>query len=382
MTVESTNDLLRRAEEARGQGDWLAAAQRYLRVVLADPNRDDLLAPLLRCVRSIDRPDLAVKACVEILKIRPSCANAHFALGLTFGGQQPIQTLAESTLTRQADVRWLALRHLRRAVQLRPCAEMMGALAVELLHQSHHDEAAEILEHTITRHPTSASLRQHRGRLHLELGNLRDAITDYQAALELDPAAAVPRWELAKIDRSADRAGELLAIGMALTAGNPDPKSRATLHFAAATHHDRLDDVEAPWKHYQKGNRIKPQPSAEEKADQQHRWQHELIRRTSVAKSFQSGIADVGDRPRPIFIVSLPRCGSTLIETLLSTPGEVHGGGERLEVSDLAATLPKRLSTEAPYPDCIESIDDCIAKQMIDEYARAHRTADWVTDKI
>lgn len=60
---------------------------------------------------------------------------------------------------------------------------------------------------------------------------------------------------------------------------------------------------------------------------------------------------------RPLFIVGMPRSGTTLVEQILSSHTKVHGAGELQDIGEMASGLPAMLGSVQPYPACLAQLD-------------------------
>ncbi|MDP6931856.1 MAG: sulfotransferase [Myxococcota bacterium] len=74
------------------------------------------------------------------------------------------------------------------------------------------------------------------------------------------------------------------------------------------------------------------------------------------------------DGPRPVFIVGMPRSGTSLLEQILACHPEVHGAGELSHVRRITEDLPRRLRASLPYPECRAVLDRHTATDL----ARSH----------
>ncbi len=74
--------------------------------------------------------------------------------------------------------------------------------------------------------------------------------------------------------------------------------------------------------------------------------------------------------PAPmVFIVGMPRSGTSLAEQILAGHPQVLAAGERAQLGQLAQALPARLGTDAPYPMCVASVDQSVLQGMGREYS-------------
>ncbi len=92
------------------------------------------------------------------------------------------------------------------------------------------------------------------------------------------------------------------------------------------------------------------------------------------------------DSELPVFIVGMPRSGTTLVEQILSSHPQIHGSGELLEIRRIADDLPALLNTTAKYPACMSRIDQRTAQIAAERYLRFIAQPDpnilRVTDKM
>ena len=101
---------------------------------------------------------------------------------------------------------------------------------------------------------------------------------------------------------------------------------RATLHFGLGKAFLDIGDSEEAFRHYDEGNRLKRSTFAYD-PDANERWM------ASIAEAFSSALleakADMGARSDlPVFVVGMPRSGTTLVEQILASHPMVHGAGE------------------------------------------------------
>ena len=86
---------------------------------------------------------------------------------------------------------------------------------------------------------------------------------------------------------------------------------------------------------------------------------------------------NIARRPRasnrsrlPVFIVGMPRSGTSLVEQILASHPDVHGAGELGDIHHMTATLPSIAGKGIPYPQCV----DALRQDQLDEIAQRHLT--------
>lgn len=90
---------------------------------------------------------------------------------------------------------------------------------------------------------------------------------------------------------------------------------------------------------------------------------------------------------RPIFIVGMPRSGTSLVEQILASHPEVFGGGELMFFGDIVWNMPKSAWAQGrPFPDCLDlltpELTDALGRRYLDAAASLNATARYVTDKM
>lgn len=84
--------------------------------------------------------------------------------------------------------------------------------------------------------------------------------------------------------------------------------------------------------------------------------------------------AEGNESALPVFVVGMPRSGTTLVEQILASHSLVHGAGELHDVQDIARTLPRHTPAGTPYPACVHELDGTIMRGFGDAYVRSVRT--------
>jgi hypothetical protein len=65
-----------------------------------------------------------------------------------------------------------------------------------------------------------------------------------------------------------------------------------------------------------------------------------------------------------VFIVGMPRTGSTLLEQILSRHSQAYGAGERADIKNIALSLPGRIGTDLQYPECLVGLNRNVMEQI------------------
>ena len=204
-----------------------------------------------------------------------------------------------------------------------PSIDAIRALILDKL--ARNDEALAVLEQLVERHPNQPPFWISYGHSLRAAGRTDEAIAAYRRATEIDFECGEAWWGLANIKSKilTDDDMATMARGLAIAI---DERNIAPLHFSIARgHHDRKQYAVA-FDHYSQGNRLR----AESLGYQAQELSDEVDE--SIGMIDRLGIPAVSSRPHdqpiPIFIISLPRSGSTLLEQMLGSHSDIEPVGE------------------------------------------------------
>jgi Sulfotransferase family len=131
---------------------------------------------------------------------------------------------------------------------------------------------------------------------------------------------------------------------------------RTTLHFGLGKAYLDLGDSAEAFRHYNEGNRLKRATFAYD-ADENDRWMAEIARVFSPA--LMTAKADMGARSgMPIFVVGMPRSGTTLVEQILASHAMVHGAGELRKLQALGDYADFPAGFRALPPDRLKAMGE------------------------
>lgn len=351
------------------RGDACGAIEHLRQVLEIDPHREDAIKDLSQLCKRSGRTDLIVAACVSVLQRVPSSVAAHLTLGLIFSSRILPEHLQRVQLSERKRLTERALYHLSKAATLCPCAETFDAWGAALRNANQHAKSLEKLTQAIGLNAGFSSSYENRGMALLELGRIADATEDFRCAVSLNPLSPHAQLELSRIGDAADCQSSMQILERLLD--NPDISraKRILLHFALANWYEKQQTHDSAFRHYDQANSLKAKLDLDLTEQESAPWTKktgDYI--SSFSSGFFSGRNGGCSSELPIFIVSMPRSGSTLTEQIIANHALVGAGGELFEISDIAHTLSRRLSTQVPYPQCIDGLSAQAATEIGDEY--------------
>jgi tetratricopeptide (TPR) repeat protein len=386
---EAAVDALRRAVQVQPDlGDAWRALGDHLTAIGDTPGADEAYARHIKCSTRNPRLLNAAAALVEN-RIAPAEALLREHLKQYPTDVAAIRMFAEvaARLGRYTDAENL----LARCLELAPSFEPARHHYAIILHRENKDpEALAEIDRLLAREPRNPSYRSLKAAILGSLGEYgqsidlyggllaeyphhpkawmsyghalktagrRDeCIQAYRKSLELQPGFGEAYWSLANLKTFRFSAQDLEAMRAQLARGDLSAEDRFHFHFAIGKALEDAADYAESFKHYAEGNRLRREGIA---YDAEENAAHVSRSKAVLTKSFFAERTGSGyDAPDPIFIVGLPRSGSTLLEQILSSHSQVEGTMELPNIVAMARQLggKKTQAQVSKYPDALAAL--------------------------
>ncbi|CAN5281129.1 tetratricopeptide repeat-containing sulfotransferase family protein [soil metagenome] len=243
--------------------------------------------------------------------------------------------------------------------------------------------ASAIYDKLLAQKPNQPQVWQNLGHVLKTLGKQADAIHAYRQAVTYQPTMGEAWWSLANLKTVKLGAEDIAAMEQALGSldrnGADKQEDIFHLHFSLGKAFEDAKDYAASFRQYDQGNRLR-------RTMVHHDADEFSVEVATTADAFTSAfIAHMGDggcpAPDPIFIVGLPRSGSTLVEQILASHSQVEGTMELPDMMMIASRLQSRVD-EGEYPDfhaMIAALTPADRRRLGEEYierTRVHRHTD------
>lgn len=209
-----------------------------------------------------------------------------------------------------------------------------------------YDEALALYAELTQRFPDHAKLWMSYGHMLKTVGRQDDCIAAYRHALRCDPGLGELWWSLANLKTVSFEADDRAAMSAALAAMSQDDPARVDdrlhLHFALGKACDDAGEVEAAFDHYAAANALRAGQLGYD-ADETSSLVDRIVQQFDMAcfAHFAGG----GDpSPDPIFILGMPRAGSTLVEQILASHSAIEGTQELPDIPAIALELGRQRS--------------------------------------
>ena len=339
--------------------DRLSDAEQILRLRLRDfPTEAATIRMMAELATRIDRFQDAEKLLRRALEIAPDFRGARELLARNLQREnRPVEALAEADVLLAAE----------------PDDPSIQMLKASLLVRIGDQEAARLVyEDILAKYPRQAKTWMSYGHVLKTLGHQKEGIAAYRRAIEEEVTLGEVWWSLANLKTFRFAPGDIATMEVALPNSKNDD-DRLHLHFALGKACEDAGDYGAAFDHWKNGNAIRRKALPYDAND----IQAEVV---ASQRFFTPTVLNgVNGHPAsdPIFILGMPRSGSTLVEQILSSHSQVEGTMELPDMMEIAGRLTTRAKKEGvPYPDIIATLTDAQLQALGAEYierTRVHR---------
>ncbi len=329
----------------------------YRSVLAASPDHAGALHYLGLLAYQRGMPDEAASLLHRSLEISPDDAETHEHFGLVLVALGDPEAAEE---------------HLRQALRLDPNA--MGApqnLTLVLMEQARWFEARELAQQVLAASPDDPGALNNLGLCQLHTGLRTAAAATFRHALELHPGLIEGYAGLAEAEVLKPSDPLLLQLDMLALAEMP-AHMRTLCHFTLGRMHRDAGNHERSFEHYTSGNQLRAE--AIEPFDIGAHIQQVDAMISAFDASFFATKPPAVETDLPVFVVGMPRSGTTLVEQIMCAHPDVHGAQELPWIGAIADEL---MRTDAD-PDTT----DALAHQYLDALSALAPEASRVVDKM
>jgi tetratricopeptide (TPR) repeat protein len=371
--ARQSDPQLRRVEQATAAlvRDERKTSEHLFRGILhADPSHVAALCGLAALSLAADKPHDAERLLRHALKQSPHNPLAWRGLGQAFMalGQLQAAEAAAQRLTKlepENPQSWITI----------------GLVSTRLMRQK---EALEAYEQAARLKPEEVRLRISIGHIHKTLGRRSDCEAAYKAALAMDPGIAEAYWSLADLKNYFFSDAEIAAMQHQLASEEIKPANAAQLNFALGRAFEQRERYADAFAYYVRGNALR-------RLDAPFDIEHFERRATRIRLFFNSEFfskrAGSGNpSTAPIFIVGLPRSGSTLVEQILASHSRVEGTMELPNIINIAHQFDDMVETRDGYPETVGAAPvgllNALGSRYLEETAPLRTGRERFTDKL
>ena len=369
-----------------------------------EPGYLEALNNLGAVLTELERPEEAVAELIKVIRARPQYPDAHCNIGNAFLAMEDYEkslTAFNQTLALSPDntggVIGLARVYkeqerfddaratVDRALRLDPKKAEAYSLSGEIYTKmERYQEAEKEFREASELDGKLISAHLGMGQLQMELGQLDESQASFNKAMEIDPKEIAPHVFMAQAKKIKPKDPTLERLETEAEHLDTMPKTKAmSLHFALGKAYDDLKEYDKAFPHFASGCRLK-RARIQYSADNFDSACNNI--REFFSKETIDKLRGGGDSSRvPIFVLGMPRSGTTLTETIIASHPDVYGAGELHDLLAIANQPIPGVQTEG-FPLSMHGVtqDDLTraGARYVAGLRERNATAKHITDKM
>ena len=246
----------------------------------------------------------------------------------------------------------------------------MKLLSTALFRTDRYQEAIDIYNDILKLEPKNTDVMLSMGHLYKTSGEIDKSINCYQTAYKTDKYFGDSYWSLANLKTYTFSESEVISLDKMVNDPYVSVDEKTFMHFALGKAYEDLNEYEKSFNHYKEGNLIKKSKALFNVNDFEKECTNQIDVCTNDLFEMKSNWGS--ESKAPIFILGLPRVGSTLIEQILSSHSLVEPTHELPNIISTALRLNERKSQDkkSRYPDILLSLSSPQLKLIGDKYIK------------
>jgi tetratricopeptide (TPR) repeat protein len=330
------------------QGRITDATARFERALASNPHHVEALNNLGKIL--YDRGDTsgAIALYERALAIKPDCADIHSNLGLALSSGGRLEEALSSYLRVLAISPGHADTHIR-----------LGNLFCD---QGKTDVAASHYERAIAINPAHAEAHNNLGNVLKDYGKFAEAMAHYDRAIAIKADYAEVHFNRSGIKTFRNGDTDLAALEALANKSELPETKKLYVNFALAKALEDSGDYVRAFEQMREGNALKRRQITYDEASV-GRFFERIV--SVFDKSLFDRFQGCGDPSSvPVFVLGMPRSGSTLIEQILASHPRIHGAGERTGLEMAARSVLNANGPTVQYPECIPDLDEASVRRI------------------
>jgi tetratricopeptide (TPR) repeat protein len=337
-------------------------------VLQLDPNYGNAHCNMGCALNALERYDEAWPHLTKALQMRPDYPEAHIALAKTY---QAKERLPEAELA--------ALRAIEFAPDMAEAHSTLGGIYTEM---GEAERALACFDKALQLDPESSAALLGKGNHHMEMGDMDTAENLFNQALEVSRNKLAARFCLTQVRKVRDGDENLAELEALTTQDENRPEGQALiLNYALGKCYDDIKNYDQAFENFLEGARLKRKTLGYNEESQRRTFDGiiQIFDRPAIERLRNGGVAS----DLPIFVLGMPRSGTTLTEQIIASHPEVHGAGE---LRDLLQIAHRATSAGSIFPDNLKGLTPELVTAWGTDYLTGLRArapdARHITDKM
>ena len=358
--------------ELQKAGDIEEAANKFLGVLKRNPDSVNAMRHLAVLYwQESERLDDAEALLRRATKLAPQYLGAWITLGSLLMERHKVVD---------------AIDALEEATEVEPMnAEAWAGLGNAYARAMYPEKAVRAFKRSIKLNPNVPRVHSAYGYELKTLGDQDSALREFRIAITARPEFGEVYWTMANLKVFKFEDHEVNTMLEQIERDDLTENQDIHFRFALGKAMEDKEDYEQAWHFYHSGNQRQRMTVDHDPIELELR--HADVRNVFTREFIASRQGQGFDAPDPIFIVGLPRSGSTLVEQILASHSQVEGTSELPELGRIAESVGRYRTDGITYPDAVKDLRDrdfrAYGKEYIDGSSRHRHTAKpFFTDKL
>lgn len=370
FSLQPEREALFKAAEHQRAGRFAQAEEVYRQILSRDPKNVNALRLLGAIAIEMERFRMAAKLLRSAVELAPDYFGAWIDLA---------RALMEQDAFEQSRAA------IEQAIRLDPEGAQPRTLLGNLLAKAgRYEEAVAAYRAALQKQSDNGGSLAGLGNVLKTIGRQAEAIDSYRDAILTSPAFGQAYWSLANLKTFRFTDDEIASMEKHVDNEKLTEETRVNFNFALGKAYEDRGAYEQAFAFYEHGNSLRRMNENYDPV--QTELIHDRIIET-LSNEFLSARTGLGDPdPAPVFIVGLPRSGSTLIEQILSSHSQVEGTYELPDLARVIRSINQAQVSGQSYPEALRSYDATRLAELGQQYLKSterHRTGlAYFTDKM
>ena len=379
----------------KGLGQLGLSVEAYNKALVIKPDYADAYSNMGNALKEQGKLEEAIEAFNKALAIKPDYADAYYNMGNALKEQGKLEEAIEAfnkalaikpdyaeaynnmgvTLQEQGKLEE-AIEAYNKSLAIKPdYAEAYNNMGVTLQEQGKLEEAIEAYNKSLAIKPDYADAYSNMGNALKEQGKLEEAIEAFNKVLAIKPDYAEAHRHLSILTKYTSDTAQISEVEALLQQNDINDSDRCNLLYTKAKMQEDLGDLNAAYASYVAGGGLRQKLLKYEFKQDEHLFDQIKL----TAPKFKDVALNATGEPikhTPIFILGMPRSGTTLVEQIVSSHSKVTGAGELKYASRFGTKLVAGLTNPT-----LEAVSE-FRERYIAELAKRAEGQAFVTDKL
>jgi tetratricopeptide (TPR) repeat protein len=344
------------------------AVKCYEKAIATKPDYAEAHNNLGATLKDLGQLDTAVKSYKKAVTVKPDYAEAHYGFGITLYLLDQLED---------------AIKCYEKAVAIKPdYAEAHYNLGGTFYQLNQLDAAVKSYKKAIAVKPDYAEVHFSLGVVFRALSQQDAAVKCYEKAVAIKPGYAEAHRNLSALKKYTKDDPQITQMQSLISTSDLSQLDRMNLCFALAKVYEDLGKQDELFKFLHEGNRLRKEDLSYSLDTDQKLFTSCRNLFGSLPSAIENSLSYETSAIQPIFIVGMPRSGTSLVEQIIASHHAVHGAGELSTLSELSYPIINDYSNYYDTNSLLKKAFFSIRQQYLDSLSSFNVSENIITDKM